>query len=200
MIDGATGVINAGGRGLRLGGVRKALLEDAHGNTLLERTLGKMRERFSAVLLVANEREPYECFGIGIVSDLIADRGAPGGLHAALTAAKTPWIFFAACDMPALDPRVIDALAARRSGMQCVLALVDGRAEPLHAFWSRAALPALESLLRSGEPSFRDLADAIPTARVPIADLEREIPGATNSFANVNTPEDLERFGLRLPR
>ena len=58
---------------------------------------------------------------------------------------------------------------------------------------------ALERLLREGEPSFRDLLASILYVRVRLDELEREIPGAAASFANVNTPEDLARHGLSLP-
>lgn len=196
MIDGVTGVVNAGGRGLRLGGARKALLRNASGETLIARTLAVLRGVFPGTLLIANEREPYSSLGVTIAADRIADRGAPGGLHAALSTVRTPWIFFAACDMPRLDARVIEALGARRGDAQACVAMLDGRPEPLHAFWSVDALPALEDLLAQGQPSFRDLLDAIPVVYVEVKELERAIPGARDSFANVNTPEDLATWGL----
>ena len=196
MIDGVTGVVNAGGRGLRLGGARKALLRNASGETLIARTLAVLRGVFPGTLLIANEREPYSSLGVTIAADRIADRGAPGGLHAALSTVRTSWIFFAACDMPRLDARVIEALGARRGDAQACVAMLDGRPEPLHAFWSVDALPALEDLLAQGQPSFRDLLDAIPVAYVEVKEIERAIPGVRDSFANVNTPEDLATWGL----
>ena len=195
MIPDATGVVLAGGRGKRLGGVRKALLMK-NGQPLLAHTLGIFAKLFPASLVVANEPGVYDGFGAPVVSDPIADRGAPGGLFAALSSATTPWVFLAACDMPALDARVIDALSRRREGVHAVVAVIEGRPEPLHAFWAAAARPALEKLLRDGEPSFRDLLATIPHARVPIEELGA---GAAASFANVNTPADLEFHGLSLP-
>ena len=195
MIADATGAVLAGGRGTRLGGVRKALLTK-DGETLLARTLRVYGAVFPHALVIANEAAVYDAFGAPVVSDPIADRGAPGGLFAALSAATTPWVFLAACDMPALDARVIEALARKRDGVQAVIATIEGRPEPLHAFWSTAARSTLETLLRDGEPSFRDLLAAIPHARVPIGELG---PGAAASFANVNTPEDLALHGLSLP-
>lgn len=192
-----TGAVLAGGGGKRLGGVRKAFLRK-DGVTLLERTLGLYRAIFADALVVANEAGVYETHA-RVVSDPIADRGAPGGLFAALSGARTPWVFLAACDMPALDRRVIEALATRRPALDAVVVRIEGRAEPLHAFWSVAAKGVLERLLRDGEPSFRDLLKEIPHASIELADLEREVPGAGASFANVNTPEDLARFGIELP-
>lgn len=199
MIEGVTGAILAGGAGKRLGGVRKAFLR-AGDSTLLERQLAVFASLFPASLIVANEKGVYDDFGAPVVSDAIADRGAPAGLHAALSAAKTKWVFLVACDMPALDARVIEALAKRRDGVEASVAIVEGRAEPLHAFWSVDLRGALERMLRDGEPSFRDVLRAIPHASIELALLEQEVPGAATSFANVNTPDDLERFGLSLPR
>lgn len=198
MIADATGAILAGGRGTRLGGVRKALLV-MEGRPLLAHTLALYARVFPSALVIANEPGVYESFGARVAGDPIADRGAPGGLFAALSACPTPWLFLAACDMPALDARVIEALAGRREGAQAVVATIAGRPEPLHAFWSAAAAPALERLLRDGEPSFRDLLAQLPHERVPIEELEREVPGAAASFSNVNTPAELARFGLTLP-
>lgn len=193
MIDDASAAINAGGRGLRLGGVRKALLRFADGTTLLEKTSLTLRALFSEVVLVANETEPYDASGMAITGDRIPDRGAPGGLHAALSTIETPWLFFVACDMPRLDPALVERLAAlRRTDLDAVVPTLDGRVEPMHAFWSRRALPALDRLLREGEPSFRELLGEIPHALVGCEE-RRE------SFGNVNTPEDLARFGLRAP-
>lgn len=195
MIPDATGAVLAGGRGTRLGNVRKALLVK-RGEPLLAHTLRLYGTLFPHTLVIANEAGVYDPFGAPVVADPIADRGAPGGLFAAMSASKTPWVFLAACDMPALDGSVIEALATHRSGVQAVVAIIEGRPEPLHAFWSCAARPLLESLLRAGEPSFRDLLSAIPHARIPIEELGA---GAAASFANVNTPEDLAQHGLSLP-
>jgi molybdenum cofactor guanylyltransferase len=198
VIPDATGALLAGGKGTRLGGVRKALLVK-NGRPLLAHTLDLYARLFPGALVIANESGVYGRFGAPVASDPIPDRGAPGGLFAALSASTTPWLFLAACDMPALDARVIESLARRRDGVQAVVATLEGRPEPLHAFWASAARPALEKLLRDGEPSFRDLLAAIPHARVPLEELEREAPGAAASFANVNTPDDLARHGLSLP-
>ncbi len=189
MIDDCTAAVLAGGAGKRLGGVRKAFLKFADGTTLLERTLRELAI-FPARVIIANEREPYEPFGLPVVSDLVRDRGAPAGLHAALSAARTKWVFLCACDMPALDARVIEELAAHRDDKLACAPSVGGRPEPLHAFWSREALPVLERLLREGEPSFRDLLAAVPSILVPM-----EGP----SFANVNTEADLAAWSIFRP-
>ncbi|HVO30014.1 MAG TPA: NTP transferase domain-containing protein, partial [bacterium] len=196
---GITGVVNAGGDGSRLGGAAKPLLRFADGSTVLDRTLGVLRTRCDDVILVANDAAAFQGVEVEIVADRVHDRGAPAGLHAALSAMETPWALVVAGDMPRVDGRVLDALIRRRTvEAQAVVAVVDGRPEPLHALWSREVLPVLEEMLRAGSPSFKDLLARVPHVLVPLEELEREIPGARASFANVNTPADLTAHSLRV--
>jgi molybdopterin-guanine dinucleotide biosynthesis protein A len=189
-----TGVLVAGGRATRMGGTPKGLLR-VGGEPIAARSISLFLRLFGRALVVANDPGPYRPLGVPIVPDVLAGRGAPGGLHAALAAAGTPWVFAAACDMPFLDERAIRFLADRRAGADAVLVRAAGRLEPLHAFWSRACLPALERLLASGDPSLRDLAAAV-SARVVEEDEWSAVDPAGRSLENVNTPEDAARLGL----
>lgn len=192
-----TGVLVAGGRATRMGGAPKGLLR-AGRRTIAARSLALFRRLFAETLVVANDPAPYAALGAPIVADVVPGRGAPGGLHAALSAARTEWVFAAACDMPFLDARAIRFLAGRRAGADAVLVRFAGRLEPLHAFWSRACLPALERLLAEGEPSLRDLAAAVD-ARVVAEDEWRGVDPQGRSFENANTPADAARLGLEAP-
>jgi molybdenum cofactor guanylyltransferase len=193
-IPDCTGALLAGGRATRMGGAAKGLLRSA-GVPLAARATALFREIFGAALVVANDPVPYACLGAPVVPDRIPGRGAPGGLHAALSAARTGWVFAAGCDMPGLDARAISFLAERRDGADAVLVRFAGRLEPLHAFWSRRCLPALERLLRTGEPSLRDLVEAV-SARVVDEAEWRAIDPDGRAFENANTPEDVRRLGL----
>jgi molybdopterin-guanine dinucleotide biosynthesis protein A len=79
--------------------------------------------------------------------------------------------------------------------VDAVIVRAGGRLEPLHAFWSRACLAPLESLLARGDPSLRDLAAAVRTRIVEEADW-RTVDPALRSLENANTPEDARRLGL----
>jgi molybdopterin-guanine dinucleotide biosynthesis protein A len=192
-----TGALVAGGSATRMGGAPKGLLRVA-GEPIAARTIALFLRLFGRAIVVANDPAPYEALGAPVVPDVLTGRGAPGGLHAALSAAGTEWVFAAACDMPFLDERAIRFLAERRAGAPAVLVRVAGRLEPLHAFWSRACLPPLERLLAEGEPSLRDLARAV-SARVVEEDEWRLVDPAGRSLENANTPEDAARLGLVPP-
>ncbi|HET8723179.1 MAG TPA: molybdenum cofactor guanylyltransferase [Anaeromyxobacteraceae bacterium] len=196
-IPDCTGVVVAGGRALRMGGTPKGLLR-LGGETLAARTVALFRSLFGEVLVSTADPEPWTALGAQVVPDVIAGRGAPGGLHAALGAARTGWIFAAGCDMPFLAEAPIRFLAARRGDAAAVLVEWERGLEGLHGFWSRRALPVVERSLREGEPSLRELAVAVGAAVVPAAEW-RPVDPLGRSFENANTPEDLARLGLLRP-
>jgi molybdopterin-guanine dinucleotide biosynthesis protein A len=189
-----TGALVAGGRATRMGGAPKGLLR-VNGEPIAARSLALFARLFGRALVVANDPAPYAGLGAPVVPDVLAGRGAPGGLHAALRAAATPWVFAAGCDMPFLDAGAISFLAGRREGAEAVLVRAAGRLEPLHAFWSRACLGPLEALLAAGEPSLRELAAAVRARIVDEAEY-RAVDPALRSLENANTPEDAARLGL----
>jgi molybdopterin-guanine dinucleotide biosynthesis protein A len=180
-----------------MGGTPKGLLR-VGGEPIAARSLALFRRLFGRTLVVSNEPAPYAALGAPVVPDVFPGRGAPGGLHAALRAAGTPWVFAAGCDMPFLDAQAIAFLAERRGGVDAVVVRAGGRLEPLHAFWSRRCLPTLEALFAAGQPSFRDLAAAIPVAVVEEAEF-RTVDPALRSLENANTPGDAARHGLEGP-
>jgi molybdopterin-guanine dinucleotide biosynthesis protein A len=177
-----------------MGGAPKGLLR-LGGEPIAARSIALFRRVFGRALVIANDPAPYAALGAPIVPDLLPGRGAPGGLHAALSAAETPWVFAAGCDMPFLEAGPIAFLAERRAGARAVLVRAAGRLEPLHAFWSRTCLPALERLLAEGEPSLRDLARAVD-ARIVEEEEWRLADPAGRALENANTPEDAARLGL----
>ena len=191
MIDDSTAAILAGGLGTRLGGASKAFLE-VGGRTILARQLAVLRPLFFEILVVAADPEPYAGLGVRTVVDLFAGKGAPGGVHAALAAASTGWVFCLACDMPFVRPEAIELLAGRRAGAQAVVPLRGGFLEPLFAFWSKSLEGPLSAALGAGNPSLALVLEAAGAARVTEAELAAIDPGC-RSLENVNTLEDLAR-------
>jgi molybdopterin-guanine dinucleotide biosynthesis protein A len=187
----------AGGQGRRLSGVPKGLLT-LQGRTVLERLLD-LAPLFADVLLVANAPEPYTRFGLRTVADVVPDRGAPGGVHAAMTAARTGWVLAVACDMPFVSPAAARVLLeARAPELDAVCFTVAGRVEPLLAVYRTSLSGPWGEALRRHNPSLRGLLAACRARLLPEEAL-RAVDPQLRSLVNVNTPEDLERHGLALP-
>jgi molybdenum cofactor guanylyltransferase len=193
-IPDCTGVLVAGGQATRLGGVAKGLLR-LDGQPLVALTLRLFGEIFPASLVVANDAAPYAGLGVPVVPDAIAGKGAPGGLHAALAAVRTGWLFAAGCDMPCLSADLVRYLWGLRGASPAVAVVWRGRLEPLHAFWSRACLPTVERMLRADDPSMWKIATAVG-ARFVSEEEWRRVDPEGRSFENANTPEDVARLGL----
>jgi len=192
-----TGALVAGGQAVRLGGVPKGLLQ-VGGEPIAGRALRLFERLFAESVVVANQGEAYSALGTRTVPDLLPDKGAPGGLHAALAAARTRWVFTAGCDMPFLGEEPIAWLAERRAGAPAVAVLWRDQLQPLHAFWSQECFATVDRLLRQGTPSLWRIATAVGARLVP-EDEWRAVDPLGRSFENVNTPEDALRLGLALP-
>jgi len=194
--EGVTLAILAGGQGRRLGGVPKGLLL-REGRSLLAHLLA-LAPRFEAVLLVTPDPSPYRAFAVRTVADLVPDRGAPGGLHAALVEARTPWVLAVGADMPFITPRVVQRLLAERGpDLDAVGFEIGGRLEPLLACYRSAAAEVVGAALAT-EPSFRTLWQTLRTRRLPAEALEEVDPGC-RAVVSVNTPEDARAWGVTLP-
>ena len=129
----------------------------------------------------------------------VADGGPLAGLCASLAQiasggeAATPWVFVVATDMPFLRPALIEQLANYRSGVDAVVPLVDGHPQPLAAFYSIDALPAVRALATgNGKRSLRAALERLQVAYVHAADLIAADPGL-GSFVDLDTPEDLAK-------
>jgi molybdopterin-guanine dinucleotide biosynthesis protein A len=189
--------IIAGGQGRRLSGVPKGLLS-VDGRTVLERLLAQSRH-FGDTLLVANVPEPYARFGLRTVADVVRDKGAPGGVHAALASARTPWVVAVACDMPFISTEALRVLlSARSEAVDAVCFEISGRVEPLLAAY-RTELAARWGEALKEDPSLRQLLSQVRT-RLLSEDSLRAVDPGLRSLVNVNTPEDLARHGVTLPR
>ena len=187
-----SGVVLAGGRNTRMGGLDKGLLL-FQGVPLAVRAVRLLAGLFEEVILVSNRPEAYaELSGTAVLAgDLYQGRGPLGGLHAGLARAGRPAAFCTACDLPNLSVEFIRRQAELFFELDCdvLLPRVRGQIEPLHAIYRKSLLGDIERILNDGQGySIRRL---FPLARTEYLDLE-DRPEVLNMFANINLPEDLD--------
>jgi molybdopterin-guanine dinucleotide biosynthesis protein A len=91
--------------------------------------------------------------------------------------------------MPHLDKDLIRWLAGISTAAPALVPESGSGFEPLHAFYSKAALPAIEEAMTSDRKKIIDLLEHIGAQIVPAAEVARQSPGF-RSFMNLNTPED----------
>lgn len=185
--------ILVGGRSRRMGR-DKAMLE-LGGVTLAERLAAAAREAFPGAPVTLVTASTGQFPDMTVVPDIRADRGPVGGLHAALTHARSEWILLLGCDLPFVTAELIDRLVGfLADATDAVVPLQrDGIVQPLCAVYRvDTCLDAATRLLAgSGTPSLKDV---LAEVRVHFAAFDQisDLPGSENFFLNINTPADLE--------
>lgn len=187
-----TGVLLAGGKSRRMGQDKRFL--ELEGRTLLERALSILETLFPEVIVVVAEPAP-QLTGLRhrVVTDLIPNCAALGGLYTGLSYAGQPRVFAAGCDMPFLDPAVIKWMIGLDQPSEVVMAQLTSGLQPMHAIYSKACLPHLERMAVAQNLKVQDLCQASGLSiRLVSEDEIREVDPQFLSFLNVNTPADLE--------
>ena len=188
MIADCTAIVMAGGQSRRMGGDKATTLLGEQ--TLLQRVVDIVEPLFGELRI--SVRAPRADLPWPQIGDRHQDAGPLAGLCAALEAARTPWIFALATDMPFVKPALIELLAQRRAGFDAVVPVADGHPQPLAAFYSVSCLETIRALLDAddGQRSLRAALDRLNVCYVGESDLLAADPGR-RSFFDLDTPQDL---------
>ncbi len=189
-----TGLVLAGGQGMRMGGIDKGLQPlPGSGRPLALHALERLAPQVGEVMLSANRHlAEYRAWGAPVWPDVLAGRGPLGGLHAGLSRARTPWVAMVPCDAPRFPIDLVARLAAAASatGAPAAVACARGRMQPVFCLVSHALAPALATLL-TAKPD--------PSARAGSADAGagRHAPGTGAWLQSVGAVQvDFDRPGL----
>ena len=192
-----TGVVQAGGRSVRMGGRPKALLE-LGGRRIIDRVVHVLRQVTDDLLIVTNTPELYASLGLPMVPDVFPDGGSLGGIYSGLRAAPGEAAFTVACDMPFLMAEVARLVTERAGEADVVVPRVDGQWETLHACYAKACLPPMEARLRAGRLKIVGFYDEVRVLDIGAREIARyRAPEVV--FMNVNTPAELEAARALLP-
>lgn len=187
MRHAATCGILAGGASTRMG-QNKALLP-FRGKPLIQHQIDLLSPLFEELLLGANDPAPYSPFKIRVAPDLLTERCSLTGIHALLKAASAPRVFAVGCDMPFLNPKLIDLLLSTPGNPDAIIPQSDRGEEPLHAVYSRSCLPAIEDSARRGIWKATAFTSGLRVERPRIPDADWLVDGRS-PFLNANTPEE----------
>jgi molybdopterin-guanine dinucleotide biosynthesis protein A len=119
--------------------------------------------------------------------------GPLAALVAAAAALETdgPVVLFA-CDMPFVDEAVL-RLLAERNGDATVIPVAAGRLQLACARYGPKAIVRARHALARGETALRA---AVDPEHEELAEDEWRVVGGPDAFADLDTPEDLDRLGL----
>jgi len=174
-----------GGRSRRMG-TDKALIEI--GDQLLFRRVAVEIGKICGTVSLVGDPIVYGGLGVPVIPDRFPGRGPLAGIESALKATDVEWNLVVACDMPSLDVSILGKLfEAAEGGDGAVPSYGDGRIEPLCAVFHARCHAAILAAVESGVRKVSDALARLALRYVPVS--------SPDSFANLNTPEDLERYG-----
>lgn len=188
-----TGVVLAGGRGSRMGGVDKGL-QSYRGNPLALHAVFRLQPQVGAVLINANRNlGAYEALGVPVIPDSIGDFAGPlAGFMTGLEQSVTPWMVTVPCDSPNFPADLVARLheAAEREDAEIAMAATveEGvtQVQPVFCLLRSGLLESLTDFVQSGGRKIDAWTARHRTVVVPF-------PNA-NDFFNANTLEELHRL------
>lgn len=181
--------ILAGGRGRRLDGRTKPLVELAPGHSMLARQVAALATLGAVPRLIAPDAAPFSALPFEVVPDLVA-AGALGALYTAVATSPTPYVLALAGDLPFVTAPFLDALLARRRQAEAVVPRPGGRWQPLCGVYHRDVAPRLRDRIDRGSWRVTDALEDLTVSAMTDADLAPFDPDG-RLLLNVNTPEDL---------
>lgn len=171
-------IVLAGGKSSRMGTDKTKLLYE--GETLLERAVNKFSKRFE-VAISANYDVGIP--GVRVINDIYPALGPISGLHASLQIYES--VFLVAADMPFADPIAASEIIEHGQFCAACAATIDGRAEPMFAYYSKIALPEIKRAVQSGDYSLHRLLSRIDSKLYAVD---------SKILVNINRPEDYEKL------
>jgi molybdopterin-guanine dinucleotide biosynthesis protein A len=183
-----SGIVLAGGKGSRMGGVDKGL-QLLRGKPMIEWVLERLAPQVTEIVINANQNiHRYEKYRYRVVPDEIGGFAGPlAGLHAGLKAAAHPLVVTVPCDSPFLPADLVDRLESHL-GLHHHLAVAKTgqQPHPVFALMKREVRESLEGFLASGGRKIDAWYAALQVVEVNFDD-------EADAFRNINTLDELKR-------
>jgi molybdenum cofactor guanylyltransferase len=193
-----TGVVLAGGRGSRMGGVDKGL-QNFNGIPLALHTLLRLQLQVGEVMINANRNlGAYESFGVPVWPDVLGDYAGPlAGFLTALERCETQWLATVPCDTPLFPHDLVERLAHAAQEQDAPIAMAaareqDGqmRSQPVFCMLRVELLESLVKFTHDGGRKI-DAWTALHKTAVVAFDQPGDEPRA---FFNANTLSELHQL------
>lgn len=200
-LQNVTGLVLAGGRGTRMGGVDKGL-QLFEGVPLALHALRRLQPRLAGVAVNANRNLPaYGAFDAPVWPDGLADCPGPlAGFLSGLSNCPTPWLLTVPCDTPRfpkdLAQRMVEALADSGDAVIAIAAAPETdrhgaialRPQPVFCLLSTALLGSLSLFTGQGGRKIDTWTAQHRSVVVPFDRLGDD----PTAFANANTLSELK--------
>lgn len=196
-----SGIILAGGKSTRIN-TNKSMAQIGN-KKMIEHVRDNLSGVVDEVIVVAGDigqREKISTVicGASLTHDPVIGYGPVAGILAGLQSAKGDYAMVVACDMPFVNPDVVDFLFSLAEGYDAVVPRwPDGNIEPLHAIYKRnSTIKACESAIERDDRRIVSPLNALSRVKCVSIEKIKEIDPELKTFINVNTMTDLERISL----
>lgn len=180
-------LILAGGRGQRMGGRDKGLV-DWRGEPLIAHVHRVVRPLSDDLVISCNRNQAnYRAYADRLVGDAEADFPGPlAGVIAGLKVARHGWVVLLACDAPLVDRDLIeDLLRLAVAGNSAAMVRQGGFWQPMFSVLPKRVLPVLEQAWAAGERSLQKALLREAVQGLECAESDRRL-------SNFNSPERLQ--------
>ncbi len=191
--DDITGLVLAGGRGSRMGGVDKGL-QNHQGMPLAMHALLRLGSQVGQIMINANRNlGAYESMGAPVWPDALPDYPGPlAGFLAGLEHCETPYLVTVPCDTPGfpldLVERLAAALVANDADIAMAATVENGQmqVQPVFCLMKASLMESLVQFTQSGQRKIDRWTAQHRCVEVPFDDAQ--------AFFNANTLAELQQL------
>lgn len=191
--DEITGLVLAGGRGSRMGGLDKGL-QMHRGVPLALHAMLRLAPQVGHVMINANRNlGAYDSFGVPVWPDALPDFAGPlAGFLAGLEHCTTPWLATVPCDTPDFPLDLVERLAQAAEAADAQIAMAacpqDGvhRVQPVFCLLHASLLESLVRFTHGGGRKIDQWTAMHRAVEVPFDDAR--------AFFNANTLAELQQL------
>lgn len=193
-----TGIVLAGGRGSRMGGVDKGL-QLFNGQPLVEHALQRLQPQVGTMLINANRNlDVYTSWGTPVLADDLADFAGPlAGFLVGLAHCQTPYLATVPCDTPRYPLDLVARLAVALERENADISMASSPDDtgklchqPVFCLIKRELLTSLQAFTAAGGRKIGAWAAQHKLVRVPFNLTHDD----TAAFYNANTSADLQQL------
>jgi molybdopterin-guanine dinucleotide biosynthesis protein A len=190
-----TGLILAGGRGMRMGGVDKGL-QTLQGKPMIAHVIQRLQPQVDRIMINANQNlDRYREFNFPVWSDEKNDYAGPlAGMQAGLIHCETAYMLTVPCDTPMLPTDLVTQLATALEKSTADIAVANTKQhdriqrQPVFCLMKKTVLTDLTAALERGVRKVD-----LWLAEKKLVDVMFDDEAA---FANINTLEELNHIQL----
>lgn len=184
-------VILAGGESKRFNGRNKSMLE-VGGRRVMDLLMSALVPVFQEIIVVTNDPIQYLRWDAVIVTDHFDQRSSLTGIHAGLFAASHSHTLVTACDMPFVQPPMIQLLLNTiEPHLDVIIPRTALGFQPLMAVYSKRCLKPMETALINREYQIQRVFKKVRKHEIKEPELRR-CDAELISFFNLNAPGDLD--------